>query len=179
MWEGARHRTCTGPTYSGKRSGRPKRGLLSTPRTGKAVSVMALPVADGELAGYVARWDRPGGGKEIRPLVYEDGRWLQKGIPRPRPLYNLQALREHPDAPVLVVEGEKTSDAAGKLFSSYVPTTSMNGANAAHQSDWTPLKGREVIVWPDNDPDGRAICPRGCGPGPHGGRVIGPDRAAA
>ena len=111
--------------------------------------------ADGELAGYVARWDRPDGGKEIRPLVVKDGHWRQRGIPRPRPLYNLQAVRKHPDAPVLVVEGEKTSDAAGKLFSSYVPTTSMNGAKAAHLSDWTPLKGREVVVWPDNDPDGQ------------------------
>ena len=111
--------------------------------------------ADGELAGYVARWDRPDGGKEIRPLVVKDGHWLQKGIPRPRPFYNLQAVRKHPDAPVLVVEGEKTSDAAGKLLSSYVPTTSMNGAKAAQLSDWTPLKGREVVVWPDNDPDGQ------------------------
>ena len=111
--------------------------------------------ANGELAGYVARWDRPGGGKEIRPLVLEDGRWRQKGIRNFRPLYNLQALWEHPAAPVLVVEGEKTSDAARKLFTSYVPTTSMGGAKAAHQSDWTPLKGREVVVWPDNDPDGR------------------------
>ena len=54
-----------------------------------------------------------------------------------------------------MVEGEKTSDAAGKLLSSYVPTTSMNGAKAAQLSDWTPLKGREVVVWPDNDPDGQ------------------------
>ena len=63
-------------------------------------------------------------------------------------------MRKHPDAPVLVVEGEKTSDAAKELCSSYVPTTSMGGANAAQLSDWTPLQGREVIVWPDNDPDG-------------------------
>ena len=125
------------------------------PELGKPSRLWPYRSNDGELAGYVARWDVPGGGKAIRPLVYEDGRWCLKGIPRPRPLYNFQALREHPDAPVLVVEGEKTSDAAGKLFSYYVPTTSMNGANAAHQSDWTPLQGREVIVWPDNDPDGR------------------------
>ena len=111
--------------------------------------------ANGELAGYVARWERPDGGKEIRPLVLENRRWCQKGIPSPRPLYNLQALGERPDAPVLVVEGEKTSDAAGKLFSSHVPTTSMNGAKAVYLSDWTPLQGREVIIWPDNDLDGR------------------------
>ena len=125
------------------------------PKLGKPSRLWPYRYADGELAGYVARWDVPGGGKEIRPLVLEDGRWRQKGIPIFRPLYNLQALWERPDAPVLVVEGEKTSDAARELFSSYVPTTSMGGANAARLSDWAPLKGREVVVWPDNDPDGQ------------------------
>ena len=116
---------------------------------------MALQVRRWELAGYVARWDRPGGGKEIRPLVLRDGRWRQKGINGPRPLYNLPELGERPDAPVLVVEGEKTSDAAGRLFASHVPTTSMGGAKAPHFSDWKPLKGREVMIWPDNDGDGQ------------------------
>ena len=105
-------------------------------RLGRPSRLWAYRYADGELADYTARWDRPGGGKEIRPLVLEDGRWRQKGIPIFRPLYNLQALWERPDAPVLVVEGEKTSDAARKLFTSYVPTTSMSGAKAAHLSDW-------------------------------------------
>ena len=124
------------------------------PELGKPSRLWPYRSNDGELAGYVARWDRPGGGKEIRPLVCGDGLWRPRGIRSPRPLYKLQALGERPDAPVLVVEGEKTSDAAGKLFTSYVPTTSMGGANAARLSDWAPLKGREVIVWPDNDLDG-------------------------
>ncbi len=111
--------------------------------------------ATGELAGYAARWDRSDGVKEFRPLVLEDERLQSKGIPSPRPLYNLLELGERPEAPVLVVEGEKTSDAAGKLFSSHVATTSMSGAKAPHLSDWTPLKSREVVVWPDNDPDGQ------------------------
>ena len=58
----------------------------------------------------------PGGGKVIRPLVLENRRWMQKGISRPLPLYNLPGLLERPDAPVLVVEGEKTSDAAGRAL---------------------------------------------------------------
>ena len=123
-------------------------------KLGRPSQLWPYRYADGQLAGYAARWDRPDGGKEIRPLVLEDGRWRQKSIPRPRPLYNLPELRERPDAPVLVVEGEKTSDAARRLFSSYVPTTSMSGAKAPHLSDWRPLKGREVVVWPDNDSDG-------------------------
>ena len=100
------------------------------PQWGSPSQLWPYRYANGELAGYVARWDRPGGGKEIRPLVLRDGRWRQKGIDSPRPLYNLSELGERPDAPVLVVEGEKTSDAAGKLLASHVPTTSMGGARA-------------------------------------------------
>ena len=111
--------------------------------------------ANGELAGYEARWDRPGGGKVIRPLVIEDGRWRQKGIPKPRPLYNLPALWERPEAPVIVAEGEKTADAAGQLFPSHIAITSMGGAKSPHLSDWSPLRGRDVVIWPDNDADGQ------------------------
>ena len=155
MWGGAQ----TGPARTRRIPGNgqvaPSVDSYRHPELGKPSQLWPYRYADGELACYTARWDRPGGGKEIRPLVLEDGRWRQKGISIFRPLYNLQALWERPDAPVLVVEGEKTSDAARKLFSSYVPTTSIGGANAAHLSDWTPLKGREVVVWPDNDPDGQ------------------------
>ena len=122
---------------------------------GQPVQVWPYRHADGELAGYAARWDRRDGGKEFRPLVLEGGRWQPKGIPEPRPLYNLPELGERPDAPVLVVEGEKTSDAARELLPAYVLVTSMNGAKAPHLSDWKPLKGREVVVWPDNDFDGQ------------------------
>ena len=79
----------------------------------------------------------------------------RKGLPVPRPLYNLPMLYERPDAPVLVMGGEKTSDAVRDLLPSYIPTTSMFGGNSTHLSDWTPLKGGEVVVWPDNDPDGQ------------------------
>jgi hypothetical protein len=51
---------------------------------------------DGELLGFICRFDTPSG-KEIRPLIYaaaDDGRmaWRWQGFPRPRPLYNLPAL---------------------------------------------------------------------------------------
>ena len=140
------------------------RGSQATPsvdsyrdsRLGKPSQLWAYRYADGELAGYTARWDGPGGGKVIRPLVIEDGRWRQKGIPKPRPLYNLPALWERPEAPVIVAEGEKTADAAGQLFPSHIAITSMGGAKSPHLSDWSPLRGRDVVVWPDNDPDGQS-----------------------
>ena len=64
------------------------------PKLGEPSQMWSYWYADGELAGYAARWDKLDGGKEIRPLVLEDGRWLQKGIPKPRPLYNLPKLQE-------------------------------------------------------------------------------------
>ena len=139
----------------GNSQGAPSVYSYRDPKLGRSSQLWPYRYADGEVAGYAARWDRPDGGKDFRPLIFEAGSWRQKGIPEPRPLYNLQALLERPDAPVLVVEGEKTSDAARKVFPSYVPTTSMNGAKAPHLSDWTPLKNREVVVWPDNDSDGQ------------------------
>ena len=112
--------------------------------------------AEGSLVGYAARWDLPSG-KQFRPLTLsKTGRWRQKGIPTPRPLYNLSELSERPQDQILVVEGEKTCDAAGDLLPSFVSVTSAGGAMAPHLTDWAPLKGRSVTIWPDNDPDGFA-----------------------
>ena len=124
-------------------------------RLGQPVQLWAYRHAGGEVAGYAARWDRPDGGREFRSLVLDGGRWRAKDIPRPRPLYNLPELWKRPDAPVLVVEGERTSDAARDLLPAYVPVTSMGGPKAPRLSDWKPLKGRDVVVWPGNDSEGR------------------------
>lgn len=78
------------------------------PELGRPTQLWPYWYADGELACYVARFDKPDGGKTFRPLVLENGSWRTKSIPEPRPLYNLPALRSDPDARVLVVEGEKT-----------------------------------------------------------------------
>ena len=126
---------------------------------GKPVQLWTYRYADGAFACYIARWNAPGEEveeKEYRPLVLENQRWTQRGIPQPLPLYNLPMLYERPNAPVLVVEGEKTSDAVRELLPSYIPTTNMFGADAPHWSDWTPLKGREVVIWPDNDSVGQS-----------------------
>lgn len=71
-------------------------------------------------------------------------------------LYNLHLLKEHPLATVLVVEGEKTADKALIHFSKdpFICMTWSGGAGAASCADWTPLVGRNVIIWPDNDKPG-------------------------
>ena len=121
--------------------------------------------AAGELEGYVCRFETKtpdGPDKEFRPRRYgtltKDGKartgWHWKGWGDNRPLYGIGDLLARPDAPVLVVEGEKKVDAARRLFPDYVPVAPMNGARSPHKTHWTPLAGRVVVIWPDNDPPG-------------------------
>jgi hypothetical protein len=105
--------------------------------------------------------------KEVRPLTYGRRVWVGKGgkthdktgwhckqPPKPLPLYGLDRLAARPDAPVLLVEGEKTADAGDSLFPDYVAITS-GGSTSAASADWSPLSGRDVTIWPDNDEPGK------------------------
>ena len=94
-------------------------------------------------------------GKRLRPLWWDGSQWLWKAPPAPRPLYNLDALQQRPNAPVLIVEGEKTAHAAAKLFPSAVAITWPSGCKAIDKADWAPLIGRNCTLWPDADAVGR------------------------
>lgn len=112
----------------------------------------------GRLLFRVARFDRAGGGKEVLPLSLwrERGRlsWRWRGLPEPRPLYGLDRLASRADALVLVCEGEKDADAGGELLPDMVAVTSPNGSRSAGKADWSPLRGRHVLIWPDADEPG-------------------------
>ena len=86
--------------------------------------------ADGTPAFHIHRTDYPDGSKKIVQQL-PDGQW--KAHPPPRPLFNLPDILKNPDAPVLVVEGEKTALAAAKRFpANCVVTTSAGGSKAAN-----------------------------------------------
>jgi hypothetical protein len=124
--------------------------------------------ADGNIHGYVVRFERVNSKgeptKDVLPLRFspkdpnETDRtnpkhWAWKGwtgteLP---PIYNLHRLHQRPDAPVLIVEGEKTADAAAKLFPDYVAITWQGGCARATRVDLTPLRSRDITLWPDND----------------------------
>lgn len=126
---------------------------------GQASALWRYADAQGRTFGYVARFEIPEG-KVVLPLCfgqYGTGRpqWAWKALPEPRPLYNLPSLTAlSDDAPVLLVEGEKTADAAQRLFPHCAVLTWSGGANAVSKADWSPLAGRAVIIWPDNDEPG-------------------------
>jgi hypothetical protein len=124
---------------------------------------------DGRLVAYAARVQYEGADgkrrKDVLPIIYchigyHPGgsaryAWCARGVLAPRPLYRLPELLANRTAPVIVTEGEKKADLVPALFPGYLGTTSMGGARAAAQSDWTPLAGRRVTIWPDNDEPGR------------------------
>lgn len=111
---------------------------------------------EGRLLSYQCRVESDDGSKRFVPIsFYADGQWRARGLTTPRPIYGLDRLAARIDAPVLVVEGEKAADAAAKLLPSHVCITWPNGAQAVANADWTPLRDRDVVVWPDADEPGR------------------------
>jgi DNA primase len=79
------------------------------------------------------------------------GGWVKRASPKPWPLYNRARVRAADT--VVVVEGEKTVHALHDV--GIVATTSPGGAGKAEHCDWSPLAGKKVILWPDNDTAGR------------------------
>lgn len=109
----------------------------------------------GRHVARVCRWETTSG-KEIRPLTLQSGRWVWKHFEADRPLYRLRALLTEPSKRVLLVEGEKTADAAHKYFGTeFIVTTWSGGAKATSRTNFTPLAGRDVTLMPDNDDAGR------------------------
>jgi putative DNA primase/helicase len=128
-------------------------------KLGKPNAVYAYHDAHGYIITYICRFNKPGGKKDNMPLSFcqnktEYRAWRWQGLLEPRPLYNLHkiAADKTKSKPVLIVEGEKTADAAGKLFPEIIVTCWMFGSGAQKaKTDWSPLYGRKIIFWPDND----------------------------
>lgn len=105
----------------------------------------------------VYRIDKPFSGrkKEFRQVSpAPDGKgFIPQAPPKPWPLFNRKGICEH--SLIVVCEGEKAAlslDAFGVCA-----TTALAGAGTgkADLADWTPLAGKDVILWPDNDDGGR------------------------
>ena len=92
--------------------------------------------------------------KEFRPFV--PGSPYSK-FPDIRPLYNIPNILA--SERVIWVEGEKCADALNDA--GYTATCTLAGASltkkTAAQYDFSPLQGKELIIWPDNDTQGKKL----------------------
>jgi hypothetical protein len=105
----------------------------------------------------VHRYDKEDGKKEYRPFTIAEHRW---GAPEiGRPLYNLRGIAGDPSPFVVFAEGEKAADAL--IERGITATTMMSGAKAPlDKTDWSILRGKNVVVWPDADAPGRDLADR-------------------
>lgn len=129
------------------------------PKLGEPTARWTYRDASGRTLGFILRFDGRDG-KQFRPLaLYAPAAggasvWRWEAWPTPRPLYGLDRLASRPSAPVLVCEGEKSADAAGRLAPDFACIASPNGSKSAAKADWRPLRGRHIVIWPDADAPG-------------------------
>ncbi len=96
----------------------------------------------------VYRYDPPLEKKQFKPFDVKKQRFKEPEI---RPLYNIPGILKSDK--IVLVEGEKCAEAL--IEKGITATTAMFGANAPiDKTDWTPLKGKHIIIWPDNDEAG-------------------------
>jgi len=93
---------------------------------------------------------QPNGHKQFAQCSPRGSEWVKSRPEGKLPLYNRSRIAK--ENSVIVVEGEKAVHA---LFDIGIQaTTSPMGAGKASLADWTPLKGKSVYLWPDNDSKG-------------------------
>lgn len=118
----------------------------------------AYRAGDGALLGYVLRTEIDG--KKITPTVTwcigprGQMQWCLQPFPEPRPLLGLDELASKPDAPVLMVEGEKCQERGRAALTPYACMTWPGGGKGVRHADFSPLAGRDVVLWPDADQPG-------------------------
>ena len=88
--------------------------------------------------------------------------WSWYGPDASLPLYGLEQLvDEWWTKPLILVEGEKSADAARETFPEAVVIAFPGGAGHFKRIDWAPLLGAgkvsSAILWPDNDKAGRIM----------------------
>ena len=134
-------------------------GRLS--KAGKLVKTWLYCDELGNQVGYVARFattNKDGTpAKETLPHSWavntetgeQSWQWLSFAVPRT--LYGAELLAQYPDRPVMVVEGEKATDATRLIFTGFVVVSWPGGSNAVDMANWPLLAGRDVVLWGDWD----------------------------
>lgn len=136
------------------------------------VSVMRIEKRDGKKFFVPVRLGPiPGNAPHRFRLTAGGEGWVVGSAPgRRKPVYGMQHVNgwlARGGRSLLIVEGEKTADAARRLLAGapdgedWLVLSPMNGSNAARQAEWDGLASRvrdsamealHVAIWPDADP---------------------------
>ena len=92
--------------------------------------------------------------KKALPLtLHPDGKWRLDEAGHPWPLFMTREPVPGHDT-IVICEGEKAASAIARCNSTFVGVTSRGGSGRAASWDWSKLPAGDVVVFPDNDPDG-------------------------
>jgi hypothetical protein len=139
----------------------PDESFFVHPKHGKPSQIYCYRDLQGQIIGYIGRYDTPDQGrtKHFCPFSFTrdaQGRpiWTKsaKGWNGVAPIFGLEKLKIHPERRLVIVEGEKTALAAEKLFPDHLIISWQGGASNAGKADWSQLSGHTVdFIWPDAD----------------------------
>lgn len=129
--------------------------------------------ADSTPVGAVLRCKLSDGKKWTPQVVYAtddrtgETRLVMQALPSPKPLVGSETVAQA--TTVVLVEGEKTREAAARLIS-WPCLTWVGGSKGINLADWTVIDGRKVVIWPDADMEGwtaaqeiaAKLNPKGC-----------------
>jgi len=93
------------------------------------------------------------GSKSYAQFHWDSNRWVKGAAPGKTPLYNFSSIATS-TRQLLITEGEKACHAAMKLFPECDCTCWPQGANNWKKANWDLIKGRDAVLWPDNDAPG-------------------------
>jgi hypothetical protein len=93
----------------------------------------------------------PDGKKKVLSLWFDGSSVKSRGCPVR--LYNRDKLAAFPDLPVVIHEGAKCAEAAGAALPAFVHTAYNGGGKKLSSVDLSPLKGRKIYIYPDDDRD--------------------------
>lgn len=128
----------------------------------KAIASWAYRDIGGKIIYVVDRIDKTDGSKIVLPRSFvkdeTSGKqgWIQKKLLTNNILYNQEAFTDKESLPVLIVEGEKTCEAAKKLYNDRFWCTTWNGgAQGVYHLNHDLIKNRTVYLLADNDSAGK------------------------
>jgi hypothetical protein len=106
-----------------------------------------------ELYAYMVRFDPPNDheNKTFRAIAKVDGGW-QCRDPKQWFPYRLPDILKSTDT-IFICEGEKAVNAGYVI--NLLCTTSSHGSGSPEITNWESLKGRDIVILPDNDENGR------------------------
>lgn len=128
---------------------KPKQEFRMSPRPGgKYIKHWEYRNQKGDVCFYVVRYKYKEG-KETIPYSFNGSSWIPKAWVNDRPLYNVDKIKNYHK--VMIVEGEKCADAVEKAFPDYLGMCWQGGCNTVNKSDWSLIKNKTVVIFPDND----------------------------